>query len=182
MTKIFSEVLTLRDSKGGISNSPNSSARVTSSSGRIAIDTAILLGDFLYFIDIPSSAVINKLKIYNDDLDSGATLNLLFGIYAGAKFVLSSGDTVLKDDSLVTNAFSSYSGATDSNVPEGSSIRFDSTGGSSSLDRSSQALWELADLSTDPFVNLRIGAAPSAEATGFLSGNILLTAQWLNKH
>ena len=183
MANFFSNVLTTRDSKGGISNSPAVTGGVNISSAVLKMTEVPIFADNFYLIDLPSSAVILTIRYYNEQLDTGGSMRLGTVVYAGAKFVEKDGTVVEKND-LISSAslFLLYDGVQSNNLPEGSNVRYDPVIAEFELPNHLKSLWELSGLQQDPFINLRLGFDVISIPTVFVPGNILMVVEWQNKH
>ena len=144
-------------------------------------------GDVLLFADIPSNAKIKSLRFFNDNLDSGGTVFVDIGIYAGERIVRTDGtvfdeNEVIQVDTFVDvfNILFQTNLGTEVRYIAGTNA-FSTLGGYSN---SQLQLWELAgiaNLPEDPFKSLRIGVKIVNAFGTFVPGKILLQATYTGK-
>lgn len=179
----FNSVEILNGESGEISNAPSKNAIVNKSRAFIDLLTEPLMGDVIHLVDMSSSAYISDIKTFNQDLDTGAG-GVVFdlGIYASIDFRDSTGTLILKNSVLNVNAF--FDNSTDFRINKASDpafLRFKNTNSTDSIGGYDKALWQLAGLSLDPFVDLRISATITEPFTTFVPGKILMYFEWEGK-
>jgi len=182
MANLFSDVLTTRDSLGGISDPGTYAGQVIVTRSVIDLAANVNTDDVLLMLDIPSNAKPQSLCLFNDDLGTDSSSD--FGIYAGDNFTDTdvSKTEYLKNDVINVNAFADASTELNSSNLDGNEqMRFRASGSSSVLSRLNEAMWQLADLDSDPQVNLRIGIAIPTIWTVFSAGQIVLICEYTVK-
>ena len=182
MANFFSDLLTARDAQGDITDPGSYAGYGIVSRAFISLTANPADDDVLMMLDIPSNGRPNSIYLYNTDLGTSSVAD--FGIYAGKKFTDSDvAQTVyLKDEVINVNAF--YDASTDLNTSNQDThieTRFQSSGSSSSLDRINDPMWLLADLDSDPRIDMRIGIALPTNWDTFVAGTIALICQYTGK-
>ena len=176
MADLFSDVLTIRDTKGGISDASTyrGSQRITKGVINVAVNAST--DDIWYIVDIPSNDKPTSILQFNQDLgDEGVAV---IGIYAGERFFKQDGTFVERNEVILEDAFSSFSSALNSdNRDLPIELRFDNTGSSTSLLTLDFTMWELAGLVRDPFVNLRIGFKIATIFNPLVPGSLYLVVK-----
>lgn len=153
----------------------------------VDITTEPSVNDLILFCDIPSNAKIKSLNFFNDDLDTGNTVSVDLGIFAGERIVRTDGTVFDENEVIDQETF-----ADDLNIlfqgNAGTEARyltnanaFTNLGGYSN---SQLALWELAgvaNLPEDPFKYLRLGITIVGGFDTFVAGKILLQVTYTGK-
>ena len=175
MADLFSDVLTIRDTKGGISDASTYSGWQRVSKALIEITSEPALNELLHFIDLPSTDKPTSIKLVNTQIDSAPTVVISIGIYAGAQFTKSDGTIVLKNEAISPTAFVTVGTFFQtSTVDSPQEIRFDSTGTAAALINSDLSMWELAGLTEDPTINMRISAEIVNAFGTYTNGDVVM--------
>lgn len=179
MANFLSDVLTIRDSKGGISDPGTylSESKVTRSFFTFSSNPAD--DDVVLMLDIPSNGKPYSIMLFNDDIGAGSVAD--YGIYAGANFVdTDSSETEYSKDSVIlVNAFADADTLLNSeNLDTHQEMRYRTSGTASSLTNADLAMWQLAGLNSDPLVNLRIGIALPTNWSTFVGGSATLITEY----
>ncbi len=184
MANFFSDVLT----------SINAGNRVDAGTirGNILSSTAVVnilvepsVSDVFLYTDLPSNSRPQQLLFRNDDMDNPTnTVAVDIGIYASADFKLADGTTFLQNDVILVDAFGKDENSFfQDNRMVGEDFRFSTVGANSNtgLSNAQDYLWELAGLTSDPGVDLRIGIKITGAFTDFVAGTSLLIAQYTGR-
>lgn len=190
MANILSTLLS--DSKQEkIINAGIISGNVIASCSLIQINEEPELGDLLLYMDLPSNCVLHSLRFRNSIMETinppgGQNNNaLVIGIYASSKFKLGDGTRFEENDEISPNFFGTSETMFDTNTEvNGIEVRYSITGANSNtgIDRFKQDLWQLAGLSSDPSVQLRIGAKISRAFGVFRPGVSMCQALFTGKN
>ena len=173
MVDLFSDTLTIRDTPGGISNASTYRGTQRVARGLVTVDVEPVLNEVLYFVDIPSNDIISNIFQYNEDL--GSDVIVTADVYAGEGFVTQDGTRFLKNELVRGGVFSTANTTLDSpNIVFPVDIRFENSGNTNIISSLNLALWELADLTVDPSINLRLGYKIDQAFVSFNAGDILL--------
>lgn len=190
MVNILSTLLS-DSKKDKIINAGIVSGNVISCSSLIEIDEEPELGDLLLYFDLPSNCILHSLKFRNSRMDiinppdGGKNNALLIGIYAGSNFRLEDGTRFNENDAINPNFFGTSETMFDTNTEvNGIEVRYSITGSNTNtgIDRFKQDLWQLAGLTSYPFVDLRIGAKISRAFGEFTPGVSLCQALFTGKN
>lgn len=133
------------------------------------------IGDVILFGPVPSNAVLTSIKIYNDDLDAGATLACDVGLYYSGiggdqEFQGNTSGTVLDADAYAT-AITVLQGA----VLVGTEVRYEVD----DIANVGNEAWQDGGLSEDPGGALYVGLTLTAAATTPAAGTITLHVEYL---
>ena len=176
MADLFSDVLTIRDTKGGISDASTYRGSQRTTKGVINVAVNASTDDVWYLVDVPSNDTPTSILQFNQDL--GTASNGDIGIYAGDRFIKSDGVVVERNEVILKDAFSSLSTFLNSDNRESPiELRFEAFGTNNSLKTLDFTMWELAGLARDPFVNLRIGIKIVVVFNPFVSGSVFLVVK-----
>ncbi len=156
----------------------------------IDVLTEPLVSDVLMYCDLPSNAKIKQLVFYNDDLDSGNTVSIDIGIYAGEQgFRTSDGAIFDPNTEISPEAFSNDENMFfQSNV--GEDLRFNENGlafiNLGGYANAQLKLWQLTETNSvnlieDPFKTLRIGAKIVGGFGTFVPGKTMLQVYYTGK-
>lgn len=180
MANFFSDVLTIRDSLGGISDPGTYSAKGLISNSIMTISTNPSDNDVFMMNDIPSNGVLYSLVQFNDDLGTDSFNSV--GMFAGETFIDETGTIINKNDPLSFDAFQSTSNVLNiANLNQHLDNRFTSGGSNSSIALANSQMWELAGLNRDPQVNIRIGITITTNWTVFVPGSIRFMCEYVCK-
>lgn len=166
-----------------VQNGRKTSGRKASGRPVVAIDTiALATGNLeandvaLFAIDIPSNAIVTRMAVYTDDLDSDGTpaIALDIGLYAAQKFTgLVSGTATTYAEDAVIDADAYVDGTT---VAQAATLRYtdqDFDTATFGADDALKEAWQVAGFDKDPHTSFRIGVlvatAPDAAQAGDLS-------------
>lgn len=188
MANILSTLLS-DSKKEKIINAGIISGNVISSSSLIDINEEPELGDLLLYMDLPSNCVLHSLIFRNTIMElvttNGNNAAIVIGIYAGSNFKLENGKRFQENDPISPNFFGTSVNIFDNNTEvDGVEMRYSRTGANANtgIDRFKQDLWQLAGLSSDPSVMLRIGAKISRGFGEFQSGSTMAQALFTGKN
>lgn len=182
MANLFSDLLTTRDALSGISDPGTYAGQLLVTRAFFTVASNPADNDVIMMLDVPSNAKPSSLILFSDDMGASSVSD--FGIYAGEKFTDTDAPKTeySKNQVINVNAFDDASGILNSpNHDVHIELRFQLAGSSASLDRIDDAMWQLADLDSDPLVNMRIGIALPTNWTTFVAGNIVLISEYTVK-
>lgn len=133
-------------------------------------------GDILYMAEVPSSAKIASIMLYNDDLDSGTTSVVNVGIYnGGTKFTSSTPTTyaanALIDEDAYATAITTLQAANTSGVE----LAFEAR----DINAVANYVWEDCGLPEDPRVPLRIALTQTATVAGDQAGDVTMIVTYM---
>ena len=182
MANFFSDLLTLRDTEGTITDYSTYRGQIVTTRAFINVTSNPADNDVLMMLDIPSNAKLFALTLFNEDIGTGSSAD--FGIYSSLTFFDT--DTLktiyVKDAPININAFDTASGSLNVELLDfHSDKRFEAAGSSTDLTRVGDAMWQLADLDSDPHLDLRIGIALPTNWSIFTGGFISLIAKYSAK-
>ena len=186
MANFFSDILT-DVNNDVIIDAGEVAGNLVMSTSVVDVTTEPAVNDVLLFCDIPSNAKIKSINFFNDDLDTGNTVSIDIGIFAGERIVRTDGtvfdENAEIDPEVFANDFNIFfqgnSGSEARYLTNGTA--FTNLGGYSN---SQLALWELAgvaNLPEDPFKYLRIGAKIVGPFDTFAAGKVLLQVSYTGK-
>ncbi len=183
MANFFSDVLTSLNA-GNRVDAGTIRGNILSSTAVVNVQTEPAISDVLMYTDLPSNCRPQQLLFRNDDLDTGNTVAVDIGIYASADFKLPDGTTFLENQVILVDAFGKDENAFfQDNRMVGEDFRFSTVGANSNtgLLNAQDYLWELAGLTSDPGVDLRIGVSITGAFGTFAAGASLLIAQYTGR-
>lgn len=180
MANLFSDVLTVRNSNGGVSDPGTYLGKILISRGTVEILTNPADNDVFMITDLPSNAVLYGLEQYNTDLGADSINSV--GMFAGETFTEANGNIINKNDPLAFNGFDAVSTSLNSaNINTHQSLRFQANGAQASLGLANAQMWQLAALNEDPHINIRIGITVTTNWTTFVPGEITLICEFVCK-
>ena len=153
----------------------------------VDLTTEPAVNDVVLYCDLPSNCKIKSLIFFNDDLDSGNTVSVDIGIYAGERIVRTDGTVFDENEVIDAETFSNDENFFfQSNI--GEDIRYHTSGDAfanlGGYSNAQLALWELAgvaNLPEDPFKYLRIGVKVVGGFGTFVPGKSLLQVTYTGK-
>lgn len=171
MANLLSTVLTSADN-GVVVDAGIALGIVQTSRGIITLAAAPGDDNVLMMLELPSASIPHSMLVFNDD--SGASVEISIGIYAGAQFVTAEGNIILKNAPISDDAFGQAATflQTANTLPE--EVRHTASGNNNTVIGGDQALWEIAQLTEDPQVPLRIGLLLETTWSAFVPGSITL--------
>ena len=133
-------------------------------------------------IELPSNAIVNDIKMYNDDLDSNGTPALTFdvGLAAGEAFTSTTSSTDTKhseDDILDADALVDGSTAGQAATTNFVSLALDA--GTAGPDDANKALWEILGYDNDPRTVFRVAITTATAAATAAAGDVALEVHYL---
>ncbi len=182
MANFFSDLLTLRDTLGVITDASTYAGESISTKSSFDVISNPADNDVIMMLDIPSNAKLYSLLNFNEDLGIGSVCD--WGLYASRKFVDTDAlATVFEENEVLNvNAFDDASGSLNSSILDFHiDKRFQAAGTSTSLDRVGDAMWQLANLDSDPHLPIRIGIAFPTNFSTFVGGLINIIGQYSAK-
>lgn len=183
MAQLFSDVLTDRDTKGLVSDFGTMIGETSTSIGFINVTANPADDDNLLMLAISSGAKVSSLKLVNDDLGDSCIFDL--GIFSGQTFTDTDPSQTIyaKDSVILQNAFESGNSVALNavNLSTPLELRWRAGGASSDPLRHDDELWQLAGLTINPNINLRIGITLTTNWTTFSAGGIAIIANYVDK-
>lgn len=174
-----SNEITVLDTSGSIEESGLGSSKVKEVKGEIAVGTGdIDADDILVMVQIPSKAKISEILLYNDDLDAGgpATITVDCGLYNGPEPIPASRNGGAAKDAGAVLDFDCF--ATDSTALQAAANKTDLRFEAANITTIDDEAWELAGLSEDPGVPLRVALTIGTAADTAQAGDVVLIVRY----
>lgn len=136
-------------------------------------------GDAVILAQVPSNSRIVSISCFSDDLDSGSNSSVNIGVYNGnEQFNDTDGSaTLYAADALIDeDCFAGSQPFMQSTSSGGSELAF---GNAARKNAPLQALWEVAGLTSDPGVPLRIAITQTATVSGAQAGDVVMVVQYV---
>lgn len=182
MTILFSELLTQRDTAGAITDASTYAGDGLTTKTFFNMTTNVANDDVVMMLDLPSNSKPYSLYQYNENLGDGSMVD--YGIYASNGFVDTNNAATVYEKNQVIKQGAFDVGNANLNIAVllfHETIRFRINGTSSGLDRLNQTMWQLADLDSDPHVDMRIGIKFTTAFSSFTGGLLLLISDYSAK-
>ncbi len=182
MAVLKSDIIKLRDTKGTITEFASLIGVVSKSAASLSLDVNVTADDELIMLELPSTSKIYSLRLSNDDLGDTSSFDL--GVFAGSKFTDTDGsETVYDKDAVIkVDSFDKGDGGlNNAQLVLPGEYRWQPTGTASDLPSYDDELWQLAGLTSNPKVNLRIGFTINIAFSNFVAGDIYLEATYSHK-
>lgn len=180
MANLFSDLLTLRDTVGTITDASTYVGEVVTTKSFFDVTSNPANNDVIMMLDIPSNAKPHAIWLHNEDIGTGSVID--WGIYASRKFTDTDGTLYEENQVILVNAFDDASAILNTAFLDfHTELRFQVSGSSTSLTRVGDAMWQLCNLDSDPHIPLRIGAALPTQWSVFVGGILSLTVNYAAK-
>lgn len=179
MANLFSDLLTLRDTEGEITDGSTyiGDSFVTRSFFNFSSNPAD--NDVVLMLDVPSNARPHNIYNWNDDIGTGSVVD--YGIFSSVKFTDTNvAKTVYEANAVILQAaFDASSGILNTAFRDfHSEKRFQESGVAAQVTGVNNQMWQLAGLDSDPHIPLRLGLTITTNWSIFVGGNLYITCEY----
>lgn len=179
MANLFSDLLTLRDTTGEITDGSTYIGDKIVTRGLFNFSSNPADDDAVLMLEIPSNARPHSIYSWNDDIGDASVTD--WGIFASTEFTDTNvARTVYTSNSVILQtAFDSGNSSLNSTVQDTHlDNRFQAAGSSSQVTGVNNQMWQIAGLDSDPHLPLRIGITFTTNWAIFAGGNLYLVCKY----